>query len=339
MPIGATPDAEYHEVDIPIEPGSRLVLYTDGLVEEAGRIDRHRNRAIGRTPGSRFLSGRRGGGQDHRCSCVRRPPGRRRSRCRCGRGGQGVATYPRLARRAAVAWSHEGRAESLLESIRAEEDEIFDILIAANEACSNSIEHPVESASGEQVVNLDAELVGGDVTDRHSGFRPLEASGAEGGQEARSRVHGSTDGRGRSGTNARRNNSPSPPPATGRGSRVTDLAELEVVSVDGVSVARLSGEIDLSNAESIGDAVVPLFDRPGVGVVIDLTSVDYLDSAGVRLLFQVVQSGDRVGGSLRVVIPAASNIRRIIDLADIQHAIQLDESELAAITAIRAELE
>lgn len=120
---------------------------------------------------------------------------------------------------------------------------------------------------------------------------------------------------------------------------MSDLAELEVVSADGVSVARLSGEIDLSNAESIGDAVVLLFDRPGVGVVIDLTAIDYLDSAGVRLLFRVVQSSERAGGSLRVVIPAASNVRRILDLADVQHAIHLDETELAAITAIRAELE
>ena len=116
---------------------------------------------------------------------------------------------------------------------------------------------------------------------------------------------------------------------------MSDLAELEVVLVDGVSVARLGGEIDLSNAESIGGAVVALFDQPGVGVVVDLTRVDYLDSAGVRLLFRVAQASDRSGGSLRVVVPAASHIKRVLDLADAQHAIQLDETEFAAVAAIR----
>src|SRR5262249_59414574 len=46
---------------------------------------------------------------------------------------------------------------SWLEGHGAREDEIFDILVAVNEACSNAIEHPVGRSRPD--VMLDAELV------------------------------------------------------------------------------------------------------------------------------------------------------------------------------------
>jgi anti-anti-sigma factor len=52
---------------------------------------------------------------------------------------------------------------------------------------------------------------------------------------------------------------------------------------DGVPVLRASGEIDMSNAETFRTA---LDEVAGAGsFVVDLTGVDYLDSAGLAVLF------------------------------------------------------
>jgi anti-anti-sigma factor len=52
-------------------------------------------------------------------------------------------------------------------------------------------------------------------------------------------------------------------------------------------VARLTGEIDLSNAEAIGEAIALEMPNKSLSLILDLTEVDYIDSAGIRLIFQL----------------------------------------------------
>lgn len=117
---------------------------------------------------------------------------------------------------------------------------------------------------------------------------------------------------------------------------MTDLADLEVLTVDDVWIAELNGEIDLSNADSIGTAVELVFAHRGKGLVLDLTAVDYLDSAGVRLIYRTLQWGGGRGWHVRVVVPAGSHIRRILDLADVPGAVRLDETRDVAVSALSA---
>ena len=49
-----------------------------------------------------------------------------------------------------------------LEGHGAAEEEVFDFLVAVNEACSNAVEHPLARDDGD--IGLDAELTDGDVT-------------------------------------------------------------------------------------------------------------------------------------------------------------------------------
>ena len=51
---------------------------------------------------------------------------------------------------------------------------------------------------------------------------------------------------------------------------MTELANLDVASANGVVVATLSGEIDLSNAAQITRAVVGGVPNEAVGLVMDL---------------------------------------------------------------------
>ncbi|MEV6490895.1 STAS domain-containing protein [Actinoplanes sp. NPDC051633] len=79
------------------------------------------------------------------------------------------------------------------------------------------------------------------------------------------------------------------------------------------SIVTLSGEIDLANAPTIGREIVDVV--PGDGaVLIDLTGVSFLDSAGVRLLDALVGDLDDHGRVVRFVVGETGAARMTLQL-------------------------
>jgi len=76
----------------------------------------------------------------------------------------------------------------------------------------------------------------------------------------------------------------------------------------GVPVVRLIGEIDISNAEPIGDALADIVGPEARQVVVDLGALDFMDSAGIAML---LRSAARVD-ALEIRNPS-DVIRRIIE--------------------------
>ncbi len=161
LPIGATPDASYVEAELHADPGSTLVLYTDGLVERRKEsIDRGIDRlarVVGSTSGPlEELVGRIVGELEENHSddvallAVRlKPPAERRFMLSIAAKPEALAPMRASLR----SWLHGHGAGG---------EEIFDTLVAVNEACSNAIEHPVDATAPE--VTLEAEAVGNSIT-------------------------------------------------------------------------------------------------------------------------------------------------------------------------------
>ena len=78
-------------------------------------------------------------------------------------------------------------------------------------------------------------------------------------------------------------------------------------------VIRLTGEIDLANAPYIGREIVSHV-RGDDGVLIDLTAVSFLDSAGVRLLDALVGDLDDNGRAIRLVVGESGPARMTLTL-------------------------
>jgi anti-anti-sigma factor len=111
---------------------------------------------------------------------------------------------------------------------------------------------------------------------------------------------------------------------------VSELGVVDVDARDGVLITRIRGEIDLSNVDSIGARIRGALDPDAPGLIVDLTQLDYLDSAGVRLLFQVADAVEESGGVMRAVVPPTAAIRRVLELADLEQRVPVDETEDAA---------
>jgi anti-sigma B factor antagonist len=78
-------------------------------------------------------------------------------------------------------------------------------------------------------------------------------------------------------------------------------------------LVRLTGEIDLANAPLIGREIVSHVRGDGA-VLIDLTAVSFLDSAGVRLLDALVGDLDDHGRPIRLVVGETGAVRMTLQL-------------------------
>jgi anti-anti-sigma factor len=116
---------------------------------------------------------------------------------------------------------------------------------------------------------------------------------------------------------------------------VTEIADLTIERIDGVPVARISGEIDTSNARALGDSIAGSIGNDAPGVVVDLTDTSYLDSAGVNLLFDLARRLKRRHQELRVVRPTASFVEEVLEVVSINDAAPTNETVGNAIAALR----
>ena len=83
--------------------------------------------------------------------------------------------------------------------------------------------------------------------------------------------------------------------------------------LDDVDVVSLVGEIDLANAPAIGRRVVERTTAAGA-VLIDLTAVSFLDSAGVRLLDALVGELGDADVPVRFVVGDRGAVRMTLQL-------------------------
>jgi anti-anti-sigma factor len=119
--------------------------------------------------------------------------------------------------------------------------------------------------------------------------------------------------------------------------RTAPLAEIELTEQEGVRVVLVAGELDISNVGALEDATFDL-SNDALGVVVDLSSTTYIDSATLGLLFKLHRSLKRRGQALRVVCPPGSSARRVLELTGFERETPSAEDRDAAIAAIRREV-
>ena len=104
--------------------------------------------------------------------------------------------------------------------------------------------------------------------------------------------------------------------------------------VKNTPVARLSGEVDMSNVRAIEDRIGGSVTNKAFAVVVDLSDVTYLDSAGIRLLFQLdarIQSRQQ---QLVIVVPLGAAINRTLEASGTIGSLKIVRTEQEAFDAL-----
>jgi anti-anti-sigma factor len=117
---------------------------------------------------------------------------------------------------------------------------------------------------------------------------------------------------------------------------VSQPAELRLDEPEeGVVVARLKGEVDLSNAGLLSTELTEAIPNSALGVVLDLSGTTYLDSSGVQLVFDLA---DRLSGRqqrLSVAVPEDAPIRRVLSVVELESAVPITTSVDEAAAHVR----
>jgi anti-anti-sigma factor len=104
------------------------------------------------------------------------------------------------------------------------------------------------------------------------------------------------------------------------------LGDLQIEERDGVALARLFGEVDVSNSELILERLAKAGMGARRGLVIDLSEAQYLDSSWLWLVTRLARTLSAGGRGFLLAIPPAAPTRRMLDLLDIQQMVPLAPS-------------
>jgi anti-anti-sigma factor len=336
-PLGV-PGARVREAEVVLEPGSTLLLYTDGLVETRGEsieagMEALRRAAAGPPGDLEALC-------DERLLAVlpsSAPPD--------DVALLAVRLLPVAGDRLELAFPAEASAlasvrrtmRQWLSSQGASPDEVHDLVLACDEAATNVLEHAYGLGGGSLEVEATrmAERVSVTVRDRGHWRSPREGERGRGFVLMNALVDDVEVVPGPEGTEVRLHRalggeangmpvSPPPPPAPPR-------------TIDQpVEVVRLGGDIDLASARRVEERVFGAVGNEALGLVVDLSGVRHLDSAGVRLLFQLASRLERSRQRLALVVPEDSPVRRVLVFAQLDQRAPLSPTVEEAMAQLRS---
>jgi stage II sporulation protein AA (anti-sigma F factor antagonist) len=92
------------------------------------------------------------------------------------------------------------------------------------------------------------------------------------------------------------------------------MVRVEVEEHEDRCLIRLDGEVDMSNAPDVWSKMVDAISNSVSAVTIDLSPTRYLDSAGIRLLFQLADLLGSRRRDLVLVVPEDAPIRHSLEL-------------------------
>jgi anti-anti-sigma factor len=330
------------EAMLALEPGSILLLYTDGLVERRGRLldeglDALADAAAGRAEDAPeevcdavmgIMAGDGGPADDVALMVLSLAP-RHAERFRFAAAAEPQHLAP--LRRALSRWLSEAGATK---------DEVDDIVLAISEATSNAVLHAYGPEDG--VFEIAAKAAGGvieaSVRDRGRWRTRGPDQGGRGIRLMRALVDSADIASGPAGTEVKLRRKLGRPLVG-----LVPVAEPSVPAgtpwpegpADGVAVVRVTEEMDFSNAEPMGAELARAVSSEHLGLVVDLSEVTLLDSSGLRLLFRLGRRLERRRQQLRVVVPLQSPVRRVLDIAAIWTGSHVARSVEEAVASIR----
>jgi anti-anti-sigma factor len=317
LPLGLT-SAPRTEAVTTIAAGATLILYTDGLVERRGSsidegLEALRRAVEGDHDNLNALC-------DDRVLAALRPEAANDDVAVLATKLLPVTTELRLSlpsepeviaslRRALRLWAVHMGAGS---------EEADDLVHAASEAASNVVEHAYGPAGG--VLELHAtyheRCISVVIRDRGRWRSQRDVGQGRGLELIRGLVDEAQIVRSPTGTEVRLQRRLGGAATADQAiNRQVAAARPALESEDEIDMVRLSGDVDLANATTLYHEIISHVRPNSVGVVIDLSEVEHLDSSGVRLLMRVAERlGPRRHG-LCIVAPPESPAFRILQLS------------------------
>ena len=209
-----------------------------------------------------------------------------------------------------------------------------DLALAASEACANAIEHAYGPAPGLLEVSASISAAGEAVVAIRD-FGNWRAPRGENRGRGLMLMEGLTD----SVEVVQRDEGTTVQLSRRLGAEAAMSANIEFDHRDSIGIARLSGDVDITQASALREQLLGAVRNDDLGLVVDLTDARYIDSVGVSLLFELAER--LAGRQLRfaVVVPDEGLVERVLTIVDLDSVAEVhparDAAALRALAAMR----
>jgi anti-anti-sigma factor len=99
---------------------------------------------------------------------------------------------------------------------------------------------------------------------------------------------------------------------------VSDLATVRIRERGHIVIATVEGEVDVSNRGELTSKLVDAVANSSTGLLLDLSALEFMDSSGVHMLYELADRLATRQQRFAVVIPPNRPPRRAIELSGIE---------------------
>ncbi|MCA9915277.1 MAG: STAS domain-containing protein [Anaerolineae bacterium] len=108
------------------------------------------------------------------------------------------------------------------------------------------------------------------------------------------------------------------------------MIETNVADHGDVTLVAISGRVDSMNASQFGEALSTQIDGGNVQIVLDLSSVEYMSSAGLREIVNSLKKVKRAQGDLRLAQPS-QRVREVLEMAGLDTIFRIYDTQSEAV--------
>lgn len=101
---------------------------------------------------------------------------------------------------------------------------------------------------------------------------------------------------------------------------------------DGVTLVEVSGRVDSMNANEFGNGLTTQITNGKVQLVLDLSSVEYMSSAGLREIVTTLKKAKKAAGDLRLAQPS-QRVREVLEMAGLDTIFRIYTTQADAINS------
>jgi anti-anti-sigma factor len=105
-----------------------------------------------------------------------------------------------------------------------------------------------------------------------------------------------------------------------------DLVQLEIEERGDVVIAHVRGELDLAGAPSTGEAIGEAVPTSAHALVVDFSGLEFIDSSGIAMLFNLARRLGSRRQELRVVALDGKPVARVLEIVEFNRAAPVHET-------------
>ena len=91
-----------------------------------------------------------------------------------------------------------------------------------------------------------------------------------------------------------------------------------------IVVLEVKGEVDAYTAKVLDKSLMDLLDQGQLRIVMDVSEVSFISSAGIRAILYAHRKAVQLGGEIRLVRPT-DHIRRIFEIAGLLELLEIND--------------